>query len=77
EHLWHRWPGLAVRHLMTSPAVTIHETATIEEAAAIMEHHHIHRVVVVSTSDETRPLGILSTTDLVRTIAERDTYGRQ
>jgi len=69
EHLWQRWPGLAVRHLMTSPAITIHETATIEEAAALMEHHRIHRLVVVSSSDETRPLGVLSTTDLIRTIA--------
>jgi CBS domain-containing protein len=69
EHLWQRWPGLAVRHLMTSPAITIHETATVEEAAALMERHRIHRLVVVSSSDETRPLGVLSTTDLIRTIA--------
>ena len=69
EHLWQRWPGLAVRHLMTSPAITIHDTASVEEAAALMERHRIHRVVVVSADDETHPLGVLSTTDLVRTIA--------
>jgi CBS domain-containing protein len=77
EHLWQRWPGLAVRHLMTSPAVTIGESATVEEAATLMERRRIHRVVVVSPVDETRPLGILSTTDLVRAIAQKGSYAKE
>jgi CBS-domain-containing membrane protein len=26
EYLWSNWPGLAVRHLMTSPALTVHRS---------------------------------------------------
>lgn len=71
EHLWDRWPGLTVRHLMTAPALTIEEGASIDEAAALMERHRIHRLVVVAADDPARPVGILSTTDLVRAIAGR------
>ncbi|GAB4332773.1 MAG: CBS domain-containing protein [Dehalococcoidia bacterium] len=70
EHLWTKWPGLAVRHLMTSPAVTVVQSTPVAEAAALMERRRIHRVVVVSDDDESRPVGILSTSDLVRVIAE-------
>ena len=39
------WGRLRVRHLMTSPAVTIEETATVADAARIMVDRHIHRLV--------------------------------
>ena len=26
EYLWANWPGLAVRHLMSTPAVTVHRS---------------------------------------------------
>ena len=29
EYLWVNWPGLAVRHLMTSPAITIHRSTPL------------------------------------------------
>lgn len=70
EYLWANWPGLVVRHLMTSPAVTVQRSTPIVLAAARMERHHIHRLVVVADDDETLPIGILSTTDLVHAIAE-------
>jgi CBS-domain-containing membrane protein len=70
EYLWANWPGLAVRHLMTSPAVTVQRSTPIVLAAARMERHHIHRLVVVSDDDATLPIGILSITDLVHAIAE-------
>jgi len=70
EYLWANWPGLAVRHLMTSPAVTVRRSTPIVLAAARMERHHIHRLVVVADDDATLPIGILSTTDLVHAIAE-------
>lgn len=69
EFLWTNWPGLAVRHLMTSPAITVHRSTPIPVAARKMERHHIHRLVVVADDDETLPIGILSTTDLVHAIA--------
>ena len=69
EYLWANWPGLAVRHLMTSPPVTVTRSTPLTVAAARMERHHIHRLVVVADDDETMPIGILSTTDLVRDMA--------
>lgn len=69
QYLWANWPSLAVRHLMTSPAVTVRPSTPMVLAAARMERHHIHRLVVVADDDETLPIGILSTTDLVHSIA--------
>lgn len=69
EHLWANWPGLEVRHLMTSPAVTVQRSTPLAIAAARMERQHIHRLVVVADDDESIPIGILSTTDLVHDIA--------
>ena len=69
QHLWQSWPGLAVKHLMTKPVLTIAATARLGEAARVMEEHHVHRLVVVG-DDETTPIGIISTTDLVRVLAE-------
>lgn len=73
-HLWHRWPGLRVRHLMHSPALTADPSMTMEEAAQIMERAHVHRLVVVG-EDQMTPIGLLSTTDLVRALAHRPTDG--
>jgi CBS domain-containing protein len=70
EFLWANWPGLTVRHLMTSPAITIHRSALIGDAARLMERRDVHRLVVVSDENELLPIGILSTTDLVRLVAE-------
>ena len=69
EYLWSNWPGLAVRHLMTSPAVTVTRSTALAIAAARMDRRHIHRLVVVADDDETLPIGILSMTDLVHAIA--------
>jgi CBS domain-containing protein len=64
EYLWANWPGLAVRHLMTSPAVTVRRSTPLPIAARQMERRHIHRLVVVADHDETFPMGILSMTDV-------------
>lgn len=64
EQLWHRWPGLRVRHLMHSPAITASPSMGLDEAAAIMEHERVHRLVVIEPGHD-RPVGVLSTTDLV------------
>jgi CBS domain-containing protein len=70
EELWSSWPGLEVRHLMTSPAVTVTTDVTIEDAARLMESRRIHRLVVTS-ADGQRAIGVLSVSDLVRSMAER------
>lgn len=70
EYLWSGWPGLAVRHLMTSPAITVKRSTPLVIAARKMERHAIHRLVVVDDADETIPIGVLSMTDLIHAIAE-------
>jgi len=70
DHLWSVLPGLAVRHLMTSPAVVATEETTIDEAATLMEQKQIHRLVVVG-SDRRTPIGVLSVSDLIHQMASR------
>lgn len=70
DHLWRALPGLAVRHLMTSPAVTVTEAASLNEATALMEKRQIHRLVVVA-EDGRRPVGVLSVSDVVHEMARR------
>lgn len=69
EFLWTNWSGLAVRHLMTSPALTVKRSASLTDAARKMERHHVHRLVVVADNDEALPIGLVSTSDLVRAMA--------
>ena len=63
------WPRLAVRHLMTAPALTIRLDESLLTAARLMEHHHVHRLVVVAPDGE-HPVGVISTTDLVRALVD-------
>jgi CBS domain-containing protein len=69
EYLWQNWPGLAVRHLMSTPPVTVHRSTPITEAARTMERRGIHRLVVVADHDEQLPIGVLSVSDIVRSVA--------
>jgi CBS domain-containing protein len=70
EGLWHAWPGLAVRHLMTRPAVSVDADTGLDEAAELMERLRIHRLVVVADDGRT-PVGVLSVSDLVHSMALR------
>jgi len=74
EHLWSRWPGLRVRHLMHTPVITADAGMGLEEAAKVMEHAHVHRLVVVD-ENQARPIGVISTSDLIRALARRPTDG--
>lgn len=62
------WQRLRVRHLMTSPVVSVHIGTSAEHAARLMVTKHIHRLVVVD--DEDRPIGIVSSLDLLRTLLD-------
>jgi len=62
------WHGLSVTSTMTTPGLTVAADAALAEAAARMEEHRVHRLVVVEPEGG-QPIGILSTTDLVRSIA--------
>lgn len=70
DHLWSVLPGLAVRHLMTAPAVVATEETTIDDAAVLMEQNQIHRLVVVGP-DRRTPVGILSVSDLIHEMVSR------
>lgn len=70
EELWHAWPGLVVRDVMTHPAVSVTSNTSVDEAAALMERLHINRLVVTDSDGETA-IGLLSVTDLVHLMAER------
>jgi CBS domain-containing protein len=76
EYLWANWPGLAVRHLMTSPAITIHRSTPLIVAARKMERHEVHRLVVVEDGDELSPVGVLSMTDVVHALVAETSLGR-
>ena len=52
------------RDVMTPDVVSISEDATVAEASRRLTESHIHRLLVVS--EDGKPLGILSTTDIIR-----------
>ncbi|HEY8921934.1 MAG TPA: CBS domain-containing protein [Candidatus Limnocylindria bacterium] len=62
------WARLQVRHLMTTPAVTVRTGTSLKRAAQLMVTRHIHRLVVVD--DEEVPIGVISSLDLLRTLLE-------
>ena len=68
EYLWSNWHGLAVRHLMSHPAETVHPSVPLALAVQKMERLRIHRLIVVDDRDETLPIGVLSLTDVVHAI---------
>jgi CBS domain-containing protein len=58
------WDRVRVRHLMTRPPVTVHMSTSVVRAARLMLDQHIHRVVVID--DEDIPIGVVTTSDLLR-----------
>jgi CBS domain-containing protein len=68
EHLWSRWPGLSVKHLMSSPALTCRADTTIPEAVKLLEDNHVHRLIVVDDAGK-KPVGVFSTSDVIRQLA--------
>jgi CBS-domain-containing membrane protein len=61
-----------VADIMMSLAFTVRETATVAQAAALMAYEGIHRVPVVSAEGEV--VGIVSSMDVVRWLAQHDGY---
>jgi CBS domain-containing protein len=60
-------PVTEVRHHMTANCVTVPPGTSIRELARVMIDTHIHRVIVVN--EERRPIGIVSTTDVLGAVA--------
>jgi CBS domain-containing protein len=62
-----RVTNLTVRDAMSDQVVTCQAHTPAGEVAAEMVRHHIHRVIVV---DGDRPIGVVSSLDIVKLIAE-------
>ncbi len=69
-YLWANWQTLRVKHLMTTPALTIRGSELLTVAARRMERHHVSRLVVVADEDESRPIGVIAIADLLRVMAD-------
>jgi CBS domain-containing protein len=63
-------PADEVRRFMTPDPVTVQPAATVRVLARMMIDAHIHRVIVVD--EARRPLGVVSSTDLLATLAYSD-----
>jgi CBS domain-containing protein len=64
-------PASAVQRYMTTDVVTVGPQTPLSELARTMIDAHIHRVIVVD--DQHKPIGIVSSTDLLAALAYRDT----
>jgi predicted transcriptional regulator len=56
--------AIEARDVMTPEVISVSEDATVKEAAKRLLQSNIHRLLVVDEAD--KPLGILSTTDIIR-----------
>jgi CBS domain-containing protein len=64
----HRERGIRVGEVMSVPPVTIGTAATIREAALRMHEDRLHRLVAVD--EHGRPVGVISSMDIVALVAE-------
>jgi signal-transduction protein with cAMP-binding, CBS, and nucleotidyltransferase domain len=62
--------GMTVEDLMTPQVECIDPAAGLEEAAEVMLEKKIHRLVIFSSHSGRVPVGILSSSDLVRVLHE-------
>jgi len=66
------WRGMAARHLMTAPVVSVRPEAPLSEALEVLRKRRIHRLVVTEPGPAgERPVGILSLSDVLRVLGER------
>jgi CBS domain-containing protein len=66
------WESIMAESIMTSRMETAKPTCTIAEAARMMREKNIHRLLVLSETGigvSQKPIGILSTSDIVREAA--------
>jgi CBS domain-containing protein len=69
-YLWASWETLRVKHLMTTPALTIRRGESLTVAARRMSRHHVGRLVVVTDEDATRAIGVIAISDLLRAMGD-------
>ena len=71
------WNKYQVRDYMSPNVVTVGPDTTLDQVAATLLGHHIHRVVVVRPEeDEVRPVAVISAADLLyHMVKQLDTTG--
>lgn len=62
-------PDDEIGHYMTAQPVTVAPVTSIGELAQMMVDAHIHRVLVMVVADQSRPLGIVTSTDILAAVA--------
>ncbi|MCC6417851.1 MAG: CBS domain-containing protein [Gemmataceae bacterium] len=68
------YPGEVVRQYITGDTISVPPTATVGEVARLMLDARIHRVIVVD--EDRRPIGVVSTTDILAAVAQTDAIWR-
>jgi CBS domain-containing protein len=63
-----RVPDRPVEEIMKSPALSVSPDTHLSNAAKLMIQNHVHRIFVTS---EGRPMGVVSTRDLMRAVREK------
>lgn len=66
---WNRMAETTVGSVMTTSVVSLTPTASVQEAARLMRLAGVHRILVVN--DEGELVGLVSSSDIVRAVAER------
>lgn len=65
------WRGMTAGHLMSRPVISVTPDTPVSVAVHLLRAKKIHRLVVVEREGgRTKPVGILSVTDLARHVAE-------
>jgi len=65
------WAGMTAEHLMSKPVISVAPNTQIETAVEMLREKRIHRLVVIEiTAGHSRPVGVLSVTDLARHVSE-------
>jgi signal-transduction protein with cAMP-binding, CBS, and nucleotidyltransferase domain len=68
EEYWH---GLRAEHVMVKTVICVTPDTPLRDALGLLLSRKIHRVIVVEDCDQrSKPLGVLSITDIVRDMAE-------
>lgn len=66
------WRGLSAQHLMSKPVISVSAETRIEDAVLLVFEKRIHRLVVVESSEgRSRPVGVLSVTDLAKYVGDQ------
>ncbi|MBI3629447.1 MAG: CBS domain-containing protein [Candidatus Rokubacteria bacterium] len=71
------WRGMAARHLMSAPAISVRPDTPLAAALELLRSRRIHRLVVAEPAPGgERPIGILALAEMVRVLGFAAAEGR-